>query len=138
MRNIRVWIGPLPSPVCQAHSLLTKMSLTFAIFVVVTITMLRFFYIVVWRSIREVNDNLLARIVFLESCLLSFFYSITRLETQVFISGYSWSLNSQINETQSIALMKPNYLTFLKQHKVHTLIVLACCLFLTQFIVTLG
>ena len=81
------------------------MSLTFCLFVVVTITILRFFYIVVWRSIREVNDNLLARIVFLESCLLSFFYSITRLETQVYISGYSWP---QINESKLFTVVQVN------------------------------
>ena len=45
LRNLRVWVGPLPDVVCQAHSLMTKMTLSFALCVVVVITIARFFYI---------------------------------------------------------------------------------------------
>ena len=77
VRNIRVWLGPLPTAVCQTHSLFTKMTLTFCVLVVVMITWTRFMFICVWKGMRELNDDLIVKIAFNCSVFLSIWMSLT-------------------------------------------------------------
>ena len=85
IRSLRVWVGPLSSTFCQVHSQLTRMTFFFCLCILIAITIARFFYIVVWKSVRQMNDNLLARIVLLQSGLLAFFYCIARPTVQVIL-----------------------------------------------------
>ena len=43
------------------------------------ITLTRFMFICVWRRMRQMNDNLLAKIIFREIVILSFFFSLTNI-----------------------------------------------------------
>ena len=43
------------------------------------ITLTRFMFICVWRRMRQMNDNLLAKIIVREIVILSFFFSLTNI-----------------------------------------------------------
>ena len=87
IRNLRVWCGPLPVALCQIHSLLSKMTITFSMLIVVIMTLAKFMFICVWKSMRQMNENLLARIALFQAFLLSILYSVSKSQVQV--SKYS-------------------------------------------------
>ena len=47
---------------CQTQVALTKMVLWFSIVIIVTVTITKFMFICVWKSMRTMNDNLMVRI----------------------------------------------------------------------------
>ena len=47
---------------CQTQVALTKMVLWFSIVIIVTVTITKFMFICVWKSMRTINDNLMVRI----------------------------------------------------------------------------
>ena len=75
MRNLRVWYGPLPELVCIAQAKMTQAVLTFGVVGIVMVTITKFVFICVWRSIRSMDDNLLKRIALNEIILLCFLHS---------------------------------------------------------------
>ena len=79
IRNLRVIIGPLPLPVCQLIIVSTRMVLWHGVMLITMITLTRFMFICIWRRMRQMNDNLLARIIFREITVLSFFFSFTHI-----------------------------------------------------------
>ena len=93
IRNLRVWCGPLPVALCQIHSLLSKMTITFSMLIVVIMTLAKFMFICVWKSMRQMNENLLARIALFQAFLLSILYSVSKSQVQV--SKYSKFLSQK-------------------------------------------
>ena len=83
IRNFRVWYGPLPLLICQTYSILAKMTITFTMLIVVFMTFAKFMFICVWKSMRQMNEKLLARIALLQALLLSTLYSVSKLQKQV-------------------------------------------------------
>ena len=79
IRNLRVIIGPLPLPVCQLIIVSTRMMLWYPVMLITMITLTRFMFICIWRRMRQMNDNLLAKIIFREIVILSFFFSLTNI-----------------------------------------------------------
>ena len=79
IRNLRVIIGPLPLPVCQLIIVSTRMVLWYGVMLITMITLTRFMFICIWRRMKQMNDNLLARIIFREITVLSFFFSFTHI-----------------------------------------------------------
>ena len=74
IRNLRVWTGPLPEWICLTHVKMTQMMFTFASVLIVLITITRFMFICVWRSMRQMNDNLLVMVAISQIILLSFLH----------------------------------------------------------------
>ena len=79
IRNLRVIIGPLPLPVCQLIIVSTRMVLWHGVMLITMITLTRFMFICIWRRMKQMNDDLLARIIFREITVLSFFFSFTHI-----------------------------------------------------------
>ena len=79
IRNLRVIIGPLPLPVCQLIIVSTRMVLWHGVMLITIITLTRFMFICVWKRMKQMNDNLLARIIFREITVVSFFFSFTHI-----------------------------------------------------------
>ena len=51
--------------------------------IVVFMTFAKFMFICVWKSMRQMNEKLLARIALLQALLLSTLYSVSKLQKQV-------------------------------------------------------
>ena len=78
-RNIRIWFGPLPVSICFIHYQLNKLLMWFGLLTILSISLTKFMLICVWKSMRGMNDNLLARISFNISLFLSLFFQLTVL-----------------------------------------------------------
>ena len=63
IRNFRVLYGPLPLIVCQAHFKIVQAAITFSIVIIITVTLVRFTFICVWKSLKPIKDDFCARIV---------------------------------------------------------------------------
>ena len=63
IRNLRVWYGPLPEMLCMVHVKMTQMMYTGLFCLVAYITIAKFTFICVWKSMRVMNDDLLVRII---------------------------------------------------------------------------
>ena len=63
IRNLRVWYGPLPETLCMVHVKMTQMMYTGLFCLVAYITIAKFTFICIWKSMRVMNDDLLLRII---------------------------------------------------------------------------
>ena len=63
IRNLRVWYGPLPETLCMVHVKMTQMMFTGLFCLVAYITIAKFTFICIWKSMRVMNDDLLVRII---------------------------------------------------------------------------
>ena len=74
----RVWYGPLPSEFCQL-CLLLKGTVTYAMpLIIAGIVIIKFLYICVWKGFRQMNDDLLVRIIIVLSCFLGFYMQLIK------------------------------------------------------------
>ena len=70
IRNLRVLYGPLPLVICQAHFKMTQACITFAIMIVIGITLARFVFICVWGSMKPIKDDFCARVALNQATLM--------------------------------------------------------------------
>ena len=61
--HLRVWYGPLPEMLCMVHVKMTQMMYTVLFCLVAYVTIAKFTFICIWKSMRVMNDDLLARII---------------------------------------------------------------------------
>ena len=74
----RVWYGPLPSEFCQL-CLLLKGTIFYAIpFIIAGIVIIKLLYICVWQGFRQMNDDLLVRIIIILACFWGFYMQLTK------------------------------------------------------------
>ena len=74
----RVWYGPLPSEFCQL-CLLLKGTIFYAIpFIIAGIVIIKLLYICVWQGFRQMNDDLLVRIIIILACFWGFCIQLTK------------------------------------------------------------
>ena len=85
IRNLRVFFGPLPVFLCQTQMALTRMILWFGMIIIVMVTMSKFMFICVWKSMRPINDDLMVRIAVNQALLCSFVIGL--LITQPHVSN---------------------------------------------------
>ena len=84
IRNLRVFFGPLPVFLCQSQVGLTKMVLWFGVVIIVMVTMIKFMFICVWKSMRTMNDDLMVRIAVRQALLSSIVIgSLVKFRAQV-------------------------------------------------------
>ena len=80
MRNLRVWFGPLPLAICQIQGYFTFILVfNFCLLIVFTITLLKFMFICVWKRMREMNDDLIARIIVIWAIFISIWFSTLKM-----------------------------------------------------------
>ena len=63
--------GPLPLILCKTQMALTSMVLWFGMVIIVMVTITRFMFICVWKSMRTMNDDLIVRIAVNQALLSS-------------------------------------------------------------------
>ena len=61
-RNLRVIIGPLPLFICFLQSLMAKAIVSFSTFLIFLITLTKFMFVCVWKSVRQMNDKFVVAI----------------------------------------------------------------------------
>ena len=77
IRNLRVVFGPLHVFFCNLNFLMNKSLIYFGLYMILAITITRFMFICVWKSMREMNDNLLSRFTLYLAVFMSLFFSLT-------------------------------------------------------------
>ena len=70
IRNLRVLFGPLPLIICQAHFKLTQAMITFAIAIIIMVTLTRFVIICIWGSMRPIKDDFFKRFAISQSFMM--------------------------------------------------------------------
>ena len=70
--------------VCQTQMALTKMILWFSVVIIVMVTITKFMFICVWKSMRAMNDDLMVRIAVNQALLSSIVIgSLVKFRAQV-------------------------------------------------------
>ena len=87
-------VGPLPVSICHLNILTTEVLLWYGVLLALTITLARFVVICVWKSMRQMNDDLLVRLVVTEV---------------IFLSCYFSSVGPSLVKTQNLALCIGNF-----------------------------
>ena len=87
-------VGPLPVSICHLNILTTEVLLWYGVLLALTITLARFVVICVWKSMRQMNDDLLVRLVVTEV---------------IFLSCYFSSVGPSLVQTQNLALCIGNF-----------------------------
>ena len=78
IRNCRVWYGPLPLLICQILDFLTTMIIfNYTIFMLFLITLARFMFLIVWKRMRVMNDNLVVKIAMIWAIFMSIWSAFT-------------------------------------------------------------
>ena len=81
--------GPLPLILCKTQMALTSTVLWFGVVIIVMVTITRFMFICVWKSMRTMNDDLIVRIAVNQALLSSIVLGLhTYLHT--YRSKVSW------------------------------------------------
>ena len=74
----RVWYGPLPSEFCQFCLLLKGTVTNISPFIIAGIVSIKFLYICVWQGFRQMNDDLVVRIIIILACFCGFYMQLTK------------------------------------------------------------
>ena len=69
--------------VCQTQMALTKMVLWFSVVIIVMVTITKFMFICVWKSMRTMNDDLMVRIAINLAVLSSIVMGLLKFWAQV-------------------------------------------------------
>ena len=78
IRNLRVWLGPLPTWICVLHGQISHMIVfEFSFFMFFIISLARFMFICIWKRMREMNDDLIVKIALNCSVFLSVWTGLT-------------------------------------------------------------
>ena len=68
---------------CQTQGALTKMVLWFGVVIIVMVTITKFMFICVWKSMRTMNDDLMVQIAVNQALLFWILTGSLQLRTQV-------------------------------------------------------
>ena len=68
---------------CQTQMALTKMVLWFGVVIIVMVTITKFMFICVWKSMRTMNDDLMTRIAVNQALLFSCIIGLLKIQAQV-------------------------------------------------------
>ena len=77
---------------CQTQEALTKMVLWFAVVIIVMVTITKFMFICVWKSMRTMNDDLMVRIAINLAVLSSIVMGLLKFRAQVSNSVYNFQI----------------------------------------------
>ena len=70
-------IGPLPKEICHLDDIITRMSIWYAVSIILMITMTKFMFICIWKRMPAMNDDLLARIALIQAFFISVLVGLT-------------------------------------------------------------
>ena len=68
---------------CQTQMALTKMVLWFGVVIIVMVTITKFMFICVWKSMRTMNDDLMVRIAVNQALLSGILIGLLKFRAQV-------------------------------------------------------
>ena len=68
---------------CQTQMALTKMVLWFGVVIIVMVTITKFMFICVWKSMRTMDDDLIVRIALNQALLFSSIIGLLKIQAQV-------------------------------------------------------
>ena len=75
--------GPLPLIICKTQMALTSTVLWFGVVIIVMVTITKFMFICVWKSMRTMNDDLMVRIAINLAVLSSIVMGLLKFRAQV-------------------------------------------------------
>lgn len=71
VRSLRILFGPLPFAICNIETWGVNVTIWYIVLTMFFISLFKFMYICVWKSMRDLNDNLVVRIVINISIFIS-------------------------------------------------------------------
>ena len=77
VRSVRIWYGPLPFAICNIETWGVNITIWYILLHMFFISLFKFMYICVWKSMRDVNDDLVVRIVINISIFISIWVPVT-------------------------------------------------------------
>ena len=79
LKTLRVLLGSdeVPHGLLSMESLLQSLLIWYSLILILSMVFMKFMYICVWKSMRQMNDNLLALVMFNISLFLSLFFCLT-------------------------------------------------------------
>ena len=117
IRNLRVWFGPLPTWLCYLHVQLTQIIVfKFSLFIFFSISLTRFMFICVWKRMREMNDDLIVRILVNSSIFLSVWMTINN-ESQISTRGDEFCSGDFQNSSTAMDWQEINKPKITRWHK---------------------
>ena len=75
LRVLRVCYGPLPSFLCNIAGFLNGCALLFVAITIAMYTFTRFMFVCIWKRMRQMDDNLIVRIVTIQTVVMSLFFT---------------------------------------------------------------
>ena len=99
---------------CQTQEALTKMVLWFAVVIIVMVTITKFMFICVWKSMRTMNDDLMVRIAInlavfssIVMGLLKFRAQVSSMDNADFKSNYYFIVCISSSDESKPSWLKP-------------------------------
>ena len=74
LRVLRVSYGPLPIYLCNIAGFLNGCAILYGIILCVIYTFTRFMFVCIWKRMRQMDDNLIARIATIQAIVMSLFF----------------------------------------------------------------
>ena len=68
---------------CHTQTVLTKMLLWFGVVIIVIVTITKFMFICIWKSMRQINDDLMVQIAVNQAVLSSILMCLLKSRAQV-------------------------------------------------------
>ena len=75
--------GPLPLILCKTQMALTSTVLWFGVVIIVIVTITKFMFICIWKSMRPINDDLMVQIAVNQAVLSSILMCLLKSRAQV-------------------------------------------------------
>ena len=89
MKNLRIWFGPLPIPICLISVISTNITVfSFGTFIMMLISLAKFMFICKWKCMPQMDDDLIARFGVVWATFMSVWLSIS-----IALTSPKWSGN---------------------------------------------
>ena len=79
LTTLRACIGPLNIYVCATMAFLNNMTKIYGGIIITAITILRFLFVVVWKSYRQMDDDLIAWIIVIQAGVITLLVNLSNI-----------------------------------------------------------
>ena len=77
IKSLRVWFGPLPAEICRFQHWASHVMIWYFVLTLFFISLAKFMYICVWKHMRDMNDDLIVRILVRTAVFISIWVPTT-------------------------------------------------------------
>ena len=77
IKSFRIWFGPLPVKICQFQHWASHVMIWYCVLTLFFISLAKFMYICVWKHMRNMNDDLIVRMLVRIAVFISIWVSTT-------------------------------------------------------------